>query len=258
MTPSPILKVLSTLTTHQVRHLLMGGQACVLYGAAEFSRDTDVAVLAEPANLDRLTRALHDLQAECIAVPPLSREYLERGHAVHFRCRHPDAAGVRLDVMAVMRGVAPFEELWQRRTTLEMEGGPVIEVMGLADLVQAKKTQRDKDWPMIRRLVETHYAQHRANPGPEQVRFWLEECRTESILRELAVRYPELLVSATPGRPLLARAAAGDSTGLGAALLTEEQREREADRNYWAPLRAELEKLRKAGAVGKAIKEQKA
>ena len=24
----------------------MGGQACVLYGAAEFSRDTDIAVLA--------------------------------------------------------------------------------------------------------------------------------------------------------------------------------------------------------------------
>ncbi|MCE9553588.1 MAG: hypothetical protein K8T91_09490 [Planctomycetes bacterium] len=45
MTPNPILKVLSTLSSHGVRHLLMGGQACVLYGAAEFSRDTDVAML---------------------------------------------------------------------------------------------------------------------------------------------------------------------------------------------------------------------
>jgi hypothetical protein len=26
----------------------MGGQACVLYGAAEFSRDTDLAILANP------------------------------------------------------------------------------------------------------------------------------------------------------------------------------------------------------------------
>jgi hypothetical protein len=33
-----ILKVLSTLTSHTVRHLLMGGQACVYYGAAQFSR----------------------------------------------------------------------------------------------------------------------------------------------------------------------------------------------------------------------------
>jgi hypothetical protein len=29
----------------RVRSLLMGGQACVFYGAAEFSRDTDFAII---------------------------------------------------------------------------------------------------------------------------------------------------------------------------------------------------------------------
>ena len=48
MTRNPILKVLSLIRTHRVRALLMGGQACVFYGAAEFSRDTDLAVLASP------------------------------------------------------------------------------------------------------------------------------------------------------------------------------------------------------------------
>jgi hypothetical protein len=38
--PSPIRKVLSSIQTSRVKALLMGGQACVLYGAAEFSRDT--------------------------------------------------------------------------------------------------------------------------------------------------------------------------------------------------------------------------
>ena len=47
MIPNPIVKVLSTLSTHGVRYLLMGGQACVFYGAAEFSRDCDVVVLAD-------------------------------------------------------------------------------------------------------------------------------------------------------------------------------------------------------------------
>ncbi len=56
----------------------MGGQACVFYGAAEFSRDTDIVVLAAPDNLDRLTAALDALQAECIAVPPFEPEYLAR------------------------------------------------------------------------------------------------------------------------------------------------------------------------------------
>ena len=85
----------------------MGGQACVLYGAAEFSRDTDVAILAASENLARLESALADLQARCIAVPPFRLDYLLRGHAVHFRAEHPEALGMRIDVMAVMRGVAP-------------------------------------------------------------------------------------------------------------------------------------------------------
>ena len=67
MIPNPIQKVLSTLSTHQVRYLLMGGQACVFYGAAEFSRDTDLLLLSDPPNLERLRQALRDLQAECIA-----------------------------------------------------------------------------------------------------------------------------------------------------------------------------------------------
>jgi hypothetical protein len=40
LTPNPIRTVLSSIQKHQVQGLLMGGQACVLYGAAEFSRDT--------------------------------------------------------------------------------------------------------------------------------------------------------------------------------------------------------------------------
>jgi len=65
--PSPILRVLSSIEGKRVHALLMGGQACILYGAAEFSRDTDLAVLASPANLERLREALHELRAEVIA-----------------------------------------------------------------------------------------------------------------------------------------------------------------------------------------------
>ena len=64
MTPSPIGKVLSTIRTHRVRALLMGGQACILYGAAEFSRAVDLAVLADDSNLRRLRAALAALNAE--------------------------------------------------------------------------------------------------------------------------------------------------------------------------------------------------
>jgi len=149
---SPIQKVLSTLSSHHVRSLLIGGQACIFYGGAEFSRDADIAVLTSADNLRRLEKALVDLRAESIAVPPFAAGYLLRGHAVHFRCAHPEATGMRIDVIAVMRGVDSFEALWERRTTVEVGPGETYEVIGLQDLVRTKKTQRDRDWPMIRRL----------------------------------------------------------------------------------------------------------
>jgi hypothetical protein len=59
--PSPIVKVLSTIQKHGVKALLMGGQACVFYGAVEFSRDADIAILAEPENLEKFRVALDEL-----------------------------------------------------------------------------------------------------------------------------------------------------------------------------------------------------
>ena len=244
MIPNPILKVLSTLTTRQVRYLLMGGQACVLYGAVQFSRDTDIVIAIDPANLAALTHALDELQAKPIAVPPFEIEYLRRGMAVHFRCQHPDAKGIRLDVMHVMRGVAPFEELWSRRTTLEYDTGLQVDLLALPDWVQAKKTQRDKDWPMIRLLVEAHYKQHAATPNDDRVRFWLREARTPNILQAVANKYPALLAEVVPQRSLLSKVVGATPDAIEQTLEDEERLEREADRQYWAPLFKELEQIR--------------
>ena len=41
----------------------MGGQACVFYGAAQFSKDVDFLILAGEANFKGLGRALEELQA---------------------------------------------------------------------------------------------------------------------------------------------------------------------------------------------------
>jgi hypothetical protein len=242
---NPIRKVLSSIASHQVRALLMGGQACILYGAAEFSRDADFAILASEANLAQLRAALDDLQAETIAVPPFLPQFLARGHAVHFRCKTPDAAGLRVDIMTKMRGVDEFPQLWERRFTWSSDDGTVYEVMSLPDLVKAKKTQRDKDWPMIRRLVEADYFNNIGDPSMSQVRFWLSELRTPELLINLAAMHPAASEEMLTTRSLLKFADAGDERALVAALGEEEAAEREADREYWKPLKAELERLRR-------------
>jgi hypothetical protein len=243
LTVNPIHKVLSTLSSHRLQYLLIGGQACILYGAAEFSRDADIVLLASPDNLNRLSAALRDLEAELIAVPPLRLDYLQKGHAVHFRCRRSDVSGLRIDILSRMRGVDEFEALWGRRTTVEIGNGEAYDLISLPDLVLSKKTQRDKDWPMIRRLVEAHYYANRERLSPEQVEFWLREARTPELLIEVAAAHPAVADSMIRTRPLISLATGALLEELERALAEEQARERVADRAYWQPLREELERL---------------
>jgi hypothetical protein len=222
----------------------MGGQACVFYGAAEFSRDTDLAILGDEDNLARVHRAIAELRGEVIAVPPFAPEHLSRGHAVHFRCHHPEADRLRVDLMSKMRGVAPFPELWERRTTIEMEDGLRCDLLALPDLVAAKKTQRDKDWPMIRRLIEADCAAASGEASAARLRFWLLEARTPELIAELARRFPQECAALAPARPLLSGPFEFET--LGRRILDEEQAERELDRAYWLPLKRELEAMRRA------------
>lgn len=248
MIPSPIHRALFTLHAHSVRALLMGGQACVLYGGAEFSRDADLAVLADPPNLDRLRSAMHALQATVVAVPPFEPVYLERGHAIHFRCAHAETEGLRIDVMSRMRGVDDFPVLWPRRTTFHVEPADAppldIDALSLPDLVMAKKTQRDKDWPMIRRLLEANYWDPSAESTPSRISYWLRELRTPELLIETVRRFPQAAAQEAR-RQAVQAALTGDQGEVERALRAEEDAERAADRAYWVPLRTELEVLRR-------------
>ena len=244
MIQNPIVKVLSTIRKHGAKALLMGGQACVFYGAAEFSKDADIVLLADPENIARLRRALEELEARQAYVPALSVEVLRRGHGVHFKCGIAEAEGIRLDVMSKLRGVDPFEALWERRTVFAVRQGNEYDVLGLEDLVRAKKTQRRKDWPMIARLIEANYVENQPQPTEQQVRFWLKEMRTPQYLIAVAQKFPGLAQEAFSSRPLLQSALHGESAQLDEALGREEEEERQRDAEYWKPLKKELELLR--------------
>jgi hypothetical protein len=230
----------------------MGGQACVFYGAAEFSRDCDIVILSDESNFSRLASALSELQAECIAVPEFKAEYLARGHAVHFRCQHPDAKGIRLDVMTKMRGCDEFEQLWQRRTSIEDPTTDIVyELLSIEDLVKAKKTQRDKDWPMIRRLVEAHHRQLAHEPTSAIICFWLRELTTPKLLQQVALENKDHLPLVQSYRPWLLSIDLEDTKAIERELEADKERERVDDIAYWQPLKQELIDLRLSKRSGK-------
>ena len=152
---------------------------------------------------------------------------------------------MRLNIMSKMRGVDEFAKLWRRRTTIELPDGTKCDLLSLPDLVPAKKTQRDKDWPMIRRLVEAHYFQHNAKPRTAQIKFWLLELRTPQLLLEVAQAHASLARRLAAKRLVLQLATASKLVQLENALADEENRSRAEDKSYWLPLLKELESLQR-------------
>jgi hypothetical protein len=243
--PTPIRQVLLTFQKHGVQALLMGGQACVFYGAAQVSKDIDFALFADAHNYERLHRALAELQAERIAIPRFDPAILERGHAVHFRCQAPGVEGLRVDIMTHMRGVPDFETLWERRTSFGDDSGAEYHLLSVPDLVQAKKTQRSKDWPVIELLVAIHFRENTENPRAEWIEFWLKEARAPELIIDLCHRFPAEAATLLSQRPLLSLAHQADIDALRAALDAEVRAEQARDRTYWEPLKAELEQFRR-------------
>jgi hypothetical protein len=228
------------------RTLLIGGQACVLYGAAEFSRDLDLLILTDPDSLEHVRAGLADLQAEPIAVPvsqpPLDAALLRKGHAFHFRCHRPDVEGLRIDLMSTLRGVDAFEELWARRTAFEIDG-EVIDMVARRDLVIAKQTQRDRDWPVIGRLVEEAYFDAKSKDH-SNADFLLRNFRTPELLIEAVAKFPDDAARIGVTRPAVRAALNGNTEEIIAALQQEQNEARQRDRQYWEPLKRELEQFR--------------
>ncbi|MEW5907297.1 MAG: hypothetical protein AB1734_11060 [Elusimicrobiota bacterium] len=253
MIPSPIFKVLSVFKKQKVKSLLIGGQACIAYGGAEFSRDSDFVVLASPGNLARLRKSLALLKAEPVYFPPLTAENLAKGHASHFRCGAKGLEELRVDVMARLRGCEPFPRLWSRRHQIVIKGMGAINLISLEDLVSSKKTQRDKDWLMLTRLVENDIYVHKARGGASKARWWLAQSRVPETLIGLCEAYPAQARAVKTKRPLLSAAMKKDTGRLKTLLKKEEKLERDADIKYWTPLKKELEAMRLSRSKGKGI-----
>jgi len=223
----------------------MGGQACVFYGAAQFSKDVDFLLLSGETNFSGLHEALCELGAVRIAVPRFDPAILDRGHAVHYRCKAAGVEGLRVDIMTKLRDLPDFDALWARRTTITDAEEREVHLLSIPDLVDAKKTQREKDWPVISALVEGHYQSLGNEPTRERIDFWLRESRVPERLLDLVKRFPREAEALRGSRPLLAHAISGELPALREALDAEVRAEQEKDRRYWEPLKREMEEFRR-------------
>lgn len=149
--------ILEALARHGVEFVVIGAWAAVAQGSPIPTRDVDVVPSRDEANLQRLSRALSELDAR---VPVPGAEPLPFGHDAtslasaafwNLTTKHGD-----LDITFVPSGTTGFADLTRDAETIVLRGTE-IRLASLADIVRSKEAAgRDKDrraLPVLRELL---------------------------------------------------------------------------------------------------------
>jgi hypothetical protein len=140
--------ILRTLAAQQVRFVVIGGFAAVLHGSGLFTYDADITPDPDPANLQRLCRALDEVGARIrtVAEPEgvpfhCDEHFLEKMQMLNLVTDHGDF-DISFRPAAFPNG---FEDLVERSQPFELDGF-VVRVAALEDIIRSKETaNRDKD-----------------------------------------------------------------------------------------------------------------
>ena len=129
-------RVYKCLNAHDVRYLVVGGTAAIIYGVPRATLDVDLFVERTLTNAARLLDALKD--ADFGTAHLTTPEAVVENQVTIFDDYF------ELDAITELAGVG-FAEAWQRREVMQIQDVPVP-FIALADLIAAKAAAgREKD-----------------------------------------------------------------------------------------------------------------
>ena len=214
---NPYVELTREFNEGRLRALLSSGQAVVLYRLAVMSKDGNWILREDAEALDHVLEVLARHGARYRYGAPLDQRWLAGGWSSHLELRRE---GLRLRTDFVTRPpritADVLARLWDDP---EMRGVPMVDLVTLAEL---KKTDREKDYPVIGEL-----ARRMTDP-----RYQFLYARSSRDLAGLAQEHPELITELVSRRPLLAEIAAG-----------RDELERALDAERRALMRANEERL---------------
>lgn len=255
-----IANFFQNLDRNGVEHLLISGQATVLYGAATFSEDIDLWINPTEENRDRFMAVLRESQARYYKLtPPLTVEHLQQGHGFHFILPGGDAGEIYLDVMGHPPRAGSFAGSLATARRMETEWG-VIQTIGIKPLVELKKTQRLEDYPIISKLAlawfdqpecagtadDFSWALHNIFTLPELAVFFAEQPAAVGVVTEQFDREVGEF-----GRQSLAGGEVAESVErrVGEFFQGRIAELQQKDRQYWREIVHQLKELRGAGKL---------
>lgn len=110
-------ELLSILAKHEVRYLVVGGYAVMLYAEPRWTKDLDIWIAIDAPNARAVFAALREFGAPLAGLT--EHDFAEPGY--FYQMGNPP---LRLDVMMAIPG-GDFETAWTRRNTIDLEGTPV-------------------------------------------------------------------------------------------------------------------------------------
>ena len=150
-----ILEFIQLLNAHQVRYVVVGGEAVIYYGHARLTGDIDFLYDAGDQNAAALFRTLTAFWAGSIPGIDNVVELQEKGTIIQFG-RPPH----RIDLLNQIDGVS-FEDAWNTRVTVILRtpsGEQPILYLGLAALIRNKEAsgrpKDSEDLEFLRKLTQ--------------------------------------------------------------------------------------------------------
>lgn len=136
--------VFASLQKNEVKYLVIGGIAAVLYGVPRATFDLDILIDPTLENAQNLLDALSDVGFGTAEMT--NAEEIVATEITIFTDR------IRLDVQTFTPGIE-FEDAWKNRVTMTYEGQD-LEVVSIADLIKSKTASgREIDLEDVRVLT---------------------------------------------------------------------------------------------------------
>jgi hypothetical protein len=149
-------RIFTTLDTHDVDYVVVGGIAVQVHGHVRMTNDLDLIPSPTPDNLKRLAAALRALHARVLNPGSehlqIDARMLPRATLWQLSTAHGD-----IDILHDAPGAAPFPQLRARALTIPL-GNLTIPVAGRDDLIKMKSASgRPTDLADIAALTEPEH-----------------------------------------------------------------------------------------------------
>ncbi len=141
------LTLLSKLNYCQVRFVIIGRFAGVVYGAIAVTQDIDICCEFTAENLLQLQEALADLHPVHRMTPGRVKLQLIEQNCKDYKNLYLDTDLGQLDCISYVKGVGDFEKCWQASRMIEVKDER-FHVLTIEALIQAKEAMnrpRDKE-----------------------------------------------------------------------------------------------------------------